>query len=135
MALIEWSDKYSVGIHSIDEQHKIWIGLINKLHEAMRQGDSHNVLKSVLAEVVSYTKTHLSHEEKLFAQYNYPESAAHIAIHKKFTDQILEYQKEQSDNKTMLSLEVMNVLRNWLIDHITNTDKKYSQFFISKGLK
>ena len=39
MAIIEWKDEYSVGIQSIDQQHKIWVGLINKLHDAMKKGE------------------------------------------------------------------------------------------------
>jgi len=38
MAPIQWKGEYSVGINSIDRQHKTWIGLINKLHRAMAKG-------------------------------------------------------------------------------------------------
>ena len=135
MAVIEWSDKYSVGIKSIDEQHKIWVGLINKLHDAMKKGEAKNVMADILDEVAEYTKTHLSYEEGLFAKYNYPESETHKIIHEKFTQQVLDYQKQQHEGKNIISVEMMDILSGWLTNHITKTDKKYTEFFNSKGLK
>jgi hemerythrin len=135
MAVIEWSDKYSVGIKSIDEQHKIWVGLINKLHDAMKKGEAKNVMADILDEVAEYTKTHLSYEENLFAQYHYPESETHKIIHEKFTQQVLDYQKQLREGKNIISVEMMDILSGWLTNHIVNTDKKYTEFFNSKGLK
>jgi len=135
MAIIEWKDTYSVGIKSIDQQHKIWIGLINKLHDAMGKGEGKKILADIFEEVVDYTKTHLKNEEALFEKYGYPDTAAHKAIHAKLTQQVLEKQKEIQDGKSLMTMDVMTFLKNWLIDHIQNTDKKYTAFFISKGLQ
>jgi len=33
--LIEWSDDLSVGIQEIDEQHKVLVGLVNDMHDAI----------------------------------------------------------------------------------------------------
>ena len=38
-------------------------------------------------------------------------------------------------NKIFLSIEVMDFLKDWLIKHILATDKEYSVFLISKGVK
>lgn len=135
MPIINWSAAYSVGIKEIDDQHQIWIGLINKLHDAMSKGEGKKVLSEILTEVVNYTKTHLSYEESLFEKYNYPDGNSHKLVHQKFTKQVLDYQKDFEDGKTVITIEVMTFLKNWLIEHITNTDKKYSAFFNSKGLK
>ena len=34
---IEWTDDLSVGIEEIDEQHKVLVGLVNEMHEAIHQ--------------------------------------------------------------------------------------------------
>jgi hemerythrin-like metal-binding protein len=135
MAIIEWNNEYSVGIPSIDQQHKIWIGLINKLHDAMRKGEGKKILSDIYEEIAAYTQTHLKTEEALFLKYNYPETASHKAIHDKLTKQVIEQQKEIKEGKAIITMEVMSFLKNWLIDHIQNTDKKYSAFLISKGVK
>jgi hemerythrin-like metal-binding protein len=135
MAIIEWKDTYSVGVQSIDQQHKIWISLINKLHDAMGKGEGKKILADIFEEVVAYTKTHLKNEEALFEKYGYPDTAAHKAVHAKLTQQVLEKQKEIQDGKSVMTMDVMNFLKNWLIDHIQNTDKKYTAFLVSKGVK
>ncbi|MGA7721868.1 MAG: bacteriohemerythrin [Ignavibacteriaceae bacterium] len=135
MAIIEWTNDYSVGIQSIDQQHKIWIGLINKLHDAMRKGEGKKILSDIFEEIVAYTKTHLKNEEALFDKYNYPDTAAHKIVHDKLTKQVIEQQQDIKNGKALITMEVMSFLKNWLIDHIQNTDKKYSAFLISKGVK
>lgn len=101
----------------------------------MSRGEGKKALSDILAEVVNYTKTHLSYEESLFDQYGYPEKDAHKMVHKKLTQQVLDYQSDYDSGKSVITIEVMNFLKNWLIDHITNTDKKYTAFLNSKGLK
>ncbi len=32
---VEWSDELSVGVEEIDEQHKVLVGLVNEMHEAI----------------------------------------------------------------------------------------------------
>lgn len=135
MPIINWSASYSVGVKEIDAQHQIWIGLINKLHDAMSKGEGKQVLSDILKEVVAYTKTHLSYEESLFEKYGYPDRNAHKAVHQNFTNQVLDFQKKFDEKNSLLTIDVMNFLKTWLIDHITNTDKKYSEFFNSKGVK
>ena len=76
MAIIEWTNDYSVGIQSINSSIKYRIGLINKLHDAMRKGEGKKILSDIFEEIVAYTKTHLKNEEALFDKYNYPDTAS-----------------------------------------------------------
>ena len=69
MPLIAWDQGFSVGVGSIDEQHKKLIGLLNDLHDAMRFGKGRDVLGKVLAELIDYTAYHFRTEEGLFAKY------------------------------------------------------------------
>jgi hemerythrin len=59
----------------------------------------------------------------------------HLMEHKKFVDKIKTFKNDFENNKIGLSLQIMNFLSDWLKKHILETDKKYSDFFISKGLK
>jgi hemerythrin len=36
MALFDWKETYSVGVKEIDNQHKMLVGTLNELFEAMR---------------------------------------------------------------------------------------------------
>jgi len=93
------------------------------------------VLGDIYEEIVEYTKTHLKNEEVLLEKCGYSDTAIHKMVHSKLTKQVLDKQKEINDGKSLISMDVMNFLKSWLIDHIQNTDKKYSAFLISKGIK
>lgn len=134
MALFEWSDKYSVNIKQIDEQHKKLVDMLNELYEAMKTGKGKEVLGKTLTELIQYVGTHFATEEKLFSTYGYPEYNAHKAEHIKLTQKAIELQKDFQQGAPVLTVEVLGFLRDWLQNHILGTDKKYSQFLNSKGI-
>ncbi|QQS35452.1 MAG: bacteriohemerythrin [Ignavibacteriales bacterium] len=134
MALITWSEKYSVNIQSIDTQHKKLAELVNQLHSALAEGKAKEVLSKILSELVSYTKTHFAYEEKLLQQEKFPGYLAHKMEHDSLTQKVLSFQKEFQAGKSAFSVELMNFLKDWLINHIVGSDKKYTQHLKSKNI-
>lgn len=135
MGLITWDDnKYSVGIASIDAQHKQLVELINKLHEAMMKGSSKAIIKDVIAELMNYTKTHFTYEEELMQKFSYGDYETHKKTHASFVERVFDFQEKYLKGEILLSIDIINFLRDWLIKHISGTDKKYTDFFISKGV-
>jgi len=134
MTLITWSDNYSVKVKEIDNQHKKLADLINQLHDAMKEGKGKEIIGNVLNELVNYTVYHFGYEEKLFDKYGYPEAKIHAREHNDLVEKVKLYVKDYQSGKGVLTLEIMNFLRGWLMNHIGDTDKKYSSFFIAKGL-
>lgn len=136
MALITWDDsKYSVRINSIDEQHKKLVALINKLHDGMMTGTAKSILKEIIAELIEYTKTHFRYEEELMKNNGYEDLVKHKASHELFVDRIIDFQEEYLKGEILLSIDIINFLRDWLINHIAGSDQKYSQILINKGVK
>lgn len=133
MALISWSDNYSVKIREIDFQHKKLIDLVNLLHASMKEGKGKEVLDQIFLDLANYTAFHFTTEEKYFAQYSYPEFSAHKKQHDDLKQQVAQLQTKQKEGN-VLTMEVMDFLRKWLTEHIVGSDKKYSGFFLSKGL-
>jgi hemerythrin len=136
MPLMVWNDKFSVGVHSIDQEHKKLIELLNELHDGLAANHAKDKLGHVLDGLITYTATHFRTEEKYFAQTGYPDTAAHKKEHEALTNQVLEVQKRFKSGETgTLSMEVMNFLKRWLITHIQGSDKKYAPHLIAKGVK
>lgn len=134
MALFVWSDKYSVNIKGIDEQHKKLIGIINELHDAMIKGKSNDILSNVLQDLIDYTRVHFANEERIMNMHDYPDYTAHKAAHEDLLRQVTKFDKEFREGKFGLSIQIMNFLKDWLSKHILETDKKYSPFLNSKGV-
>jgi hemerythrin len=48
MALISWKRDYSVKVIDVDNEHKMLVGLVNTLHDAMIVGKANEVMSSIL---------------------------------------------------------------------------------------
>jgi len=134
MALLTWNVNYSVGNQEIDNQHQRLIVLINSLHEGMKIGKGKDILLAVLDELANYTIFHFANEEKLFELHQYPNKLKHKKEHSEMVAKVMSFKESYFNGNTLLSLEVMNFLRDWLINHIAKSDKDYSAFFITKGV-
>ncbi len=132
--LLRWSDSLSVGIDSIDSQHKNLIGLINELNVQINSGSAKEAVGRTLGKLIDYTGSHFQNEERLFAGHDYPEQTSHKELHSKLVTQVLHFQDQFEKGEKDISLELMEFLKDWLVNHIKKTDKQYSSFLISKGV-
>lgn len=135
MALFEWKDTYSVNVAEIDKQHHMLVETLNELYEAMLTRKSKEILSGIIKSLVDYAGFHFSFEEKYMKTYNYAGYIDHKKEHDDFVVRVKDFQRQQVEGKLMLSMEIMNFLKDWLKTHILGTDKKYSSFFNEKGLK
>jgi hemerythrin-like metal-binding protein len=125
----------STGIGEQDTQHKKLIDLINQLNDAMQAGHGADVLGKVLNELVNYTVFHFGYEEKLMGQHKYEDTPAHKAEHTKFVQTVGDFKKKFDSGNAVITVEIMNFLRDWLTSHIMKTDKKLGQSLNKLGVK
>jgi len=134
MALIVWDDSIKTGLWTVDTQHERWVGLINDLHEAMLAGKGKIILGQTFAGMTDYTRTHFADEEKLMSAHGYPRYAEHKALHDVCVARVLDLQRKAQAGETGVTIEVMNYLKNWLINHIKVTDQDFVPYLKSKGV-
>jgi len=132
---MKWDQNMSVGVRALDLHHQKLIDLINQLHDAMSVGKGKDALAKILRELIKYTEYHFNAEEKLFGQHAYPQAQAHIKEHADLTQKVIELSQAYDSGKTMISLETMNFLKDWLNNHIMKIDRMYGPFLNSKGVK
>jgi len=133
--LILWSDEYSVQIGIIDMQHKNLVKIINDLHHAMVGGNGKEQLGKLLNDLVNYTQAHFKTEENFMESHRYPDYPQHKLEHDRLTKTVLEFQSKFRKQQVGLTIDVMDFLKNWLNGHILGTDKKYTPFLNSKGVR
>lgn len=81
MPLIQWNDKYNVGVRTLDGQHRQLIDIINDLHEAMSKGHAKEVQTGLVQRLGQYAAEHLNTEEKMLKASGYPDFLQHKAQH------------------------------------------------------
>ncbi len=135
MSYIDWTDDFSVKVEKIDLQHKKLVEMINELYESMFAKKEQILQIEIGEKMVDYADYHFKTEEEFMQKTNFPGYASHKIEHEKFVKKALEI-KERLDKKGLvLSIEIMEFLKQWLKHHILSTDKKYSEHFNSHGIK
>lgn len=134
MDFISWTESLSVGVKGFDSEHKQLIGFVNELNHALVAGSAQRTMGEILRNLIDYTKIHFRHEEEYMVLHEYSAYVAHKAEHDALTKQVVDYYQRFLDGKTSFSIELLNFLRDWLVNHIQGTDSKYREFFSSKGV-
>jgi methyl-accepting chemotaxis protein len=133
--LIEWSSKYHIGIREIDEQHKVLVDIINKLYAAFGSNKNRKEIKKNLKELVDYTVYHFGNEEAYFKKFGYRETPAHLDQHRKFVDRVQKFANEFEEGDSTVSLDIINFLKDWLINHILKVDSRYVPLLKEHGIE
>lgn len=133
MSYLKWSDKYSVNVAEIDEQHKKLFSLVNDMYDAMHAGKGSDMIGTVIAEFVDYTDYHFKAEERLLRQNGYPEYDEHKEMHDNLSRKAHSIKEAFDRGNTPTAIEVMLLLTNWLNTHILEEDRKYKPYAESKA--
>jgi hemerythrin len=133
MTFMPWRDDFSVGLAEVDEQHQWLFDATNRLHNEMNKPiHSRAVIGEILEGLMNYTVNHFIMEEELFERYAYPQAQAHKALHDKFTASIMSM-LTSFENGAPIENELLEILKDWLVEHIMKTDTAYVLFLKEKG--
>ncbi|MCW8918493.1 MAG: bacteriohemerythrin [Gammaproteobacteria bacterium] len=135
MAMVEWSNAYSVDIQEIDEQHKCLIDIMNDLYTALVNNSNRDLIGDVLDKLVDYTKVHFSVEETLMRIFEYDGYEAHKEKHDRIVAKVLTYQGQFRGGNDKVGMELLLFLKDWLFNHINTVDKAYTKTFHKAGVK
>ena len=133
--MMQWTPAMSVDVMLIDDQHKEFIRLINRLEALPNVSDPLKHLGIVLIELNGYVQYHLSTEEELFVLFNYPGAAPHIQDHQRMRDELLAMIDRHINHGENVAAALMHFMITWLSGHIQGEDKKYTQCFHEHGLR
>ncbi len=131
--LIVWTDKYSVGVPSVDEQHQRLIELMNELDEVIQKGRHFDEVVSVVDGLVGYTKKHFRDEERYMAEIGYPGIEEHKVSHTQLINEVNSFTKELDHRDPEVMDRLLVFLKSWLIGHIIGIDKKYGAYAKKKS--
>lgn len=132
---VAWDDDLSVGIKSIDDDHKKLLTLINNLQTAIYYPTGEAFERQALKELVEYTKYHFEREEKMMLDAGYQDFEPHKRQHQEMIEKVQSYCKRYEKDPEGTIEEMAEFLKGWLVNHIAGTDQKYSDHLIARGAR
>ncbi len=135
MAHIQWSDRLSVGLASIDAQHRKLVDFINELYDAMMKGEGKSHTGPILKKLIRYTHEHFAVEEADMQKSGYPDIAHHKELHRELTKQVEDFEARFERGEVTLSISMLQFLNEWLTGHIIGVDKLYAPCLKDHGIR
>jgi hemerythrin-like metal-binding protein len=123
--IITWNDAISVGVAELDSDHRALIGMINRLNDAVRAGQSETILYNLLEEMKNYAVGHFSREESYLLGIRYPEFQEHREQHAQFVRKVIGFEDAYKKDQALLAEKILPYLIEWLVRHIMESDGKY----------
>jgi hemerythrin len=133
MALLEWTDKMSVGVPALDADHRKLLGLVNELHAVVRKKESPTVVSRVLRDLVGYADYHFQAEEQLLRLARYPGLEEHKATHEDLRRKVRDLEARYGDKPEKAGLAMFDFLSDWLMRHILGEDMKYKKVLADRA--
>ena len=132
-AFFAWSDAMSVQVTSIDAQHKRLVGMINTLHGEMVQKRGLAAQRRTIDEMVEYAAT-ISRWKSATCVSSISRERKTVAAHGAFTTKARELKQRSAGESFILSAEILDFLKDWLVKHIMGADRLYIDCFTRNGL-
>ncbi|MCH9696041.1 MAG: bacteriohemerythrin [Gammaproteobacteria bacterium] len=124
MTLLQWRVEFSVGVQSIDDEHRELIDLINNFYEKLLRESDNEKIELRLGDIVSAISMHFALEERLMRESNYEEYAAHKEDHEELLDQIYELADEFLTDPIAGGSQLEKRLSSWFAGHFAGFDAR-----------
>jgi hemerythrin-like metal-binding protein len=134
---IVWQDAYSVGVDKIDNQHKDLLTFVNASlnHCTGNKESERKYFDRMINAIIEHLKNHFETEQELMLTAGYTDYETHKEEHTKLVENLATLVKEiKSGKKELDLLWLTRFLRDWVLEHIPDYDKKAAAYF-EKGNK
>ena len=103
MTLLQWKDRYSVGIAAVDHEHKELIDLINRLYDEWVKGGPRGSVEGFFGDLYKGISAHFALEERFMRERGYDQLTAHKNDHERLLDEIRDIMDDFVDEEQTAS--------------------------------
>ena len=131
---IEWHPNYSVGVATLDGQHKKVVGMINKLLANPDVDVRSETVSDVLGELTAFAFEHFREEERLLEEHGYPGLPEHKEEHRAFRRKVVDLCRAATSHAESVPSDLLEFIGRWWIEHVLASDMRYSSFLEERGV-
>jgi len=124
MSLLEWKAEYSVGIASMDYEHREMIRLINDVYSKLGEAPDADAIEDCLESIFTTISMHFALEERIMREHGFAEYEDHKDDHEDLLDQIRDlmdaFMADSEKGGKLLEAR----LSAWFADHFAGFDAR-----------
>jgi hemerythrin len=124
MQLLQWKPSFTLGIASVDTEHRDMINTINSVYATLEDEGSELEVNRVLGEIHAQISAHFALEERLMRAAGYAEYAQHKDSHEQLLDQIRDLMDSFSADPVAGRALLQDSLSNWFGLHFATFDAR-----------
>jgi len=121
--LVDWGEDLETGWSFMDEGHRRFVELLNRLHRASRDGTGNDAVSSTVSELATVMNAHLDKEETAMLQSRYPLFSDHKMQHDYMRLKLKELERDIGAGTQITAAELIDHLMNWLAQHTRRHDR------------
>jgi hemerythrin len=129
MTLLQWKPAYTLGIPSVDHEHRQLIGLINEAYGHLEGSADPDAIERCLGDICAGIAAHFALEERHMREAGYAEYAAHKEEHEDLLDQIRDLMDEFAADPRSGRASLEQRLADWFGGHFATFDARLHEAF------
>lgn len=118
-----------VNYELMDNEHKELVSLVNEIFSKIGKLDRDENL-TYIKKLVDHIRKHFDSEENCMKEFKYYGYISHKLEHDRFYNKLLSFSVKVEEEKTGITLDLLQSIKTWFFNHLEMNDKKCAKHFI-----
>ena len=128
MPVMEWDDTLVLDRGVMDDTHREFIGLLNRLADA-----PDNEMPEVLDEFIKHTEAHFGQEQEWMEAMAFPPTECHVREHEGVLEIAREVRNRVAAGETGFAKVLARAVAEWFANHAASMDNVLALYMKEKG--
>ena len=128
MPLIEWDEALVLDGGVIDDTHKEFVDLLNRMHEAP-DGE----LLDILDQFIAHSEAHFGQEQRWMEELEFPPLSCHVREHEGVMEIVREVRRRAAAGDMGYGKILAQGVAEWFANHATSMDLVLARYIKERG--
>ena len=119
----EWDDSIAFGHHAVDEDHRRWAHLVERLQWLEAQGPDRQSVHAVFNDLIEFAIEHFKIEESFLREAAYPKAFEHALYHERVLGALIEMSSDLMNHGSRPLTDTCRQIRELICQHHANEDR------------
>jgi hemerythrin len=120
------------GEKTIDTEHDVQMQLLDSLAKTLQKSDGLAPANYILDQFIEFSDMHFLSEQLVMRLHSYPGYEPHLGEHTRLMKKVREIRTNVNHGEGLISMQLVEELREWLLTHIATEDVAFGEFLKSK---